>query len=70
MAVGAPASGWLLPPAFFLLLFLFLLLPPWVAALASGLAPFHTSRAGGVCQARPSAGLAHLSARLNCSVTS
>jgi hypothetical protein len=49
MVVGSPASGWLLLLAFFFFLFLFLLLPHWAAALASGLAPFPASGAGGVC---------------------
>jgi hypothetical protein len=47
MTVGAPASDWLLPSAFFL--FLLLMLPPWAAMLTLGLAPFPTYRAGGVC---------------------
>jgi hypothetical protein len=66
--MGAPVSGWLLPSKFFF--FLFLLLPPWSAALTSGLAPILASRACGVCQERPSAALAHLSARLKSSATS
>jgi hypothetical protein len=63
VTVGPPTSGWL-PPTFLLLL-LPLPLPPsgaWAPALGV-LSPFATWAAE-ECQARPSAALAHLSARL------
>jgi hypothetical protein len=67
MVVGAPASGWLLLAFFFLLLLLSL---PWAWAPTLGLLyPFVTWEAG-ECQARPSAALAHLSARLKSAETS
>jgi hypothetical protein len=46
VAVGAPASGLSLPPAFF---FFFFLLLPWAAASVSGLPAFLASRAGWEC---------------------
>jgi hypothetical protein len=62
-AVSAPASS-CLRSAFFFLFLLLPLPPPWAYVSALGLlSPFTTWATGG-CQARPSATLAHLSARL------
>jgi hypothetical protein len=69
---GRPASGWLPPAFFFLLLLPSLPLPPpgaWAPALGVVLSPF-AAWAAGECQARPSIALAHLSGRLKSADTS
>jgi hypothetical protein len=68
-AVGAPASGWL-SPAFFLLLLMLPLPSPWACVPVLGLLSPFTAWATGECQALPSTTLAHLSARLKSAETS
>jgi hypothetical protein len=63
VAMGAPASGWL-PLAFFFFLLLLSLPPPWACVLALDLLSPFAAWATGECQTRPSAALAHLSAKL------